>query len=123
MDIKFAYNAVMRQVIELAKTMPVKIKPSRSRQNKDTVEKYNIEGRIKPDDWVHISFLVDTSIGSDRVFDAKMNLGKQGIHFDAGAGGGEIDWEIDWSLHVGEPSIEATQELKNLLDNTDFLSE
>lgn len=99
MNIYEAYKLTLEQISELEiDGVKVKLVKSISAFNEKIIEKYNTPKNIKPEDWIHVSFIIENEIDMERVFKAQDKLNNLGIYFDTGFGGGERDWEIDWSL-------------------------
>jgi len=100
MNVNKAYNLTMQKVTNLRQSIDTTIKLSKGRNNKDTVEKYNLPDRLDPKRWYHITFLPMTSQEANQIAQARKELGWQGICFDTGGSFGYRDWEINWSFRV-----------------------
>ena len=100
MNIYEAYRLTLEQISELEiDGIKVKVVKSKSAFNERLFEKYNTPNNIKPEDWIHVSFIIENQIDLEKVFKSQDKLNNLGIYFDTGFGGGERDWEIDWSLN------------------------
>ncbi len=98
MTILEAYEIGMAIVAELeASGIPVKkVFTGQREHNKNS--KYLTPDRLPLDKYLHISFIPRNEDDWTAIFAAGDELYKQGISFDSGAGGGERDWEFDWSF-------------------------
>ena len=103
MTVNEAYELTMSVIDELEKSgIKVEKKPTGSRNNPETVEKYSGENNIKPDKWVHITFYPSNQVDSRLIHEKARYLGNFGIIFDTGGGMGLRNWELDWSFHCSE---------------------
>ena len=94
-----AYELALQKIDELKEGgIKVTIKPSASRDDKDTVKKYNKKVRIPPDKWVRARFKIANDEEATKVHEAANYLGMCGMAFDTGGGAGLRDWELDWSF-------------------------
>lgn len=89
-------NAILQRGVR------IQVKPSTSCSDEELVKKYDRPGRLKPDEWRHVTFFPKTDEHRALVHQKAMDLGRRGICFDSGGGDGERDWELDWSFHVAE---------------------
>lgn len=96
-----AYDLAMQTVLDLkASGIKTTIKPSKCRNDADTVAEYNRPGRVAPDKWVNVSFYPRATGDSQRIAEAADKLGQLGIQFDTGGMAGQRDWELDRSFHL-----------------------
>lgn len=123
MDITEAYYFTMDKVKELRDGgIDVLIKSSSSKNNPDTVKKYNRPDRISPDLWHHVSFQISDLEQYQKIHEAANYLGLCGIGFDTGCGCGSSDWELDWSFRYkkGEEDWDwrdAREDVKDMAEN------
>jgi len=82
--------------------MQIKMVPSKSRNNKGTVKKYDRPDRLSQDKWFHVTFYPKTDAHRELIQDMRKALGWLCIVFDTGGGSCERDWELDWSFHLEE---------------------
>jgi len=94
----------------------VSIVESRSRDNPKTVEKYNIEGRLPPEHWNHVTFFPSTEDEINRIDDEMFALLVKNIVFDTGGCAGKRDWELDWSFHMSLDTTAAAEGKKIVVD-------
>lgn len=93
-----AYYFAMTKVNELKEAgIEVVVKPTKN--NEDTIKKYNKSERIPPELWNHVTFKVSDDTQSQKVMEAANYLGMCGISFDSGGCSGCRDWELDWSFN------------------------
>ena len=118
-----AYNFTMQKVNELKDSgIEVIMKPTRSRDNPDTVAKYNKPDRIPPELWYHVTFKIIDANATQKVHEAVNYLGMCGIGFDTGGWKDGRDWELDWSFtyHKGEEdwvARDARDEVEDMINN------
>lgn len=95
-----AYEFAMESVDDLKKMHGIKVTivPSKSKQNQETVSKYNLIDRIPPELWVRITFKFETNEQRIKIFEMGSYLGLCGISFDTGGCCNSRDWEFDWSF-------------------------
>lgn len=107
-----AYDYAMAVAKEIEATgVAVTIKPSRSRNNPETIQKYSGPERVLPDRWMHVTFYPTTDEQRDLILQKQKALGWKGIGFDSGGGCGGRDWELDWSFRYREGEIDANHEV------------
>lgn len=117
-----AYYFAMTKVNELKEGgIEITIKPSKSRNNEDTVKKYNKPNRIPPELWNHISFKILDAGQAQKVMEMGNYLGMCGISYDTGGCAGCRDWEFDWSFSYrkGEENWEwrdAREEVEDMIN-------
>jgi hypothetical protein len=98
-----AYYFAMTKINELRKDgIEVAIKPTKSRNNKDVVRKYNRSDRIPPELWNHISFKISDTVQAQKIMKMANYLGMCGITYDTGGCAECRDWEFDWSFSYKE---------------------
>lgn len=99
-----AYEFAMESVYDLKKKGGIKVTivPSKSKQNQETVSKYNLIDRIPPELWIHITFKFETNEERIKIFEMGSYLGLCGISFDTGGCCNSRDWEFDWSFKYKE---------------------
>ena len=87
-------------IVEILKSKGIEvfIKPSNSRNNKETIKKYSGPECILPEKWLHVTFKVKNPNDANLVFEEASNLFKLGIGFDTGGWFEGRDWELDWSF-------------------------
>lgn len=120
-----AFYFAMEKIKELQEYgVKVKMKPSRSRENPDTVAKYNLPDRIPPNLWHHINLIYENEGQYMKIREARSYLGMCGISFDTGGMGTMRDWEFDWSFkyHEGEEKWEWSQRASEVDDMIDSLT-
>lgn len=97
MTLDQAFEHAMSAVLDLREEgIRVETKPSRSRNNPETVLKY--KDRLRVDLWNHVVFFPSSPEQSRMISQKAKELGWRGITFDVGGCCGQRDWEIDWSL-------------------------
>lgn len=119
LTLKEAYGLTLIKIEELiSEGFKVSKVESNSRNNPETIAKYNSPDNLSPELWYHISFNLSGSLSIERIMDASRYLRMCGIRFDTGAGCGSCDWELDWSFSVkkGE-DIEGIYSLNELEDS------
>ena len=101
MNLIDALNIVLEEIDKLEKMgISVTMKPSNGRNNPALHTKF--AHRLPPEKWNHVTFHVKNNEHRNAVSASRIQLGNQGIVFDTGhtCCGNEMDWEIDWSLHL-----------------------
>ena len=113
-----AYDMTMAVVKELqSEGIRVEMKPSKSRDNPETVAKYSGPERVKPDKWFHVSFYPENDFQRKSISREVKHLGWLGIFFDNGGGMGVTDWELDWSFkYTGQPDGEI-EDRRDMVDH------
>lgn len=118
MTIKDAYNLTINKILELRDSgVDVTIEPSKSKNNKDTVKKYDRPDRLSSDDWVHVSFNIKSEEDTKKVREAADFVGSKGVRFDTGGGCGKRDWEMDWSFQYTGERNEDWKKARNDVDD------
>lgn len=110
-----------------ASGIDVMLTPSRGRQNKETVDKYDRPDRLKPCWWLHATMKPADKAQGSKIFEEAENLRRYGIGFDTGGGMGCRDWELDWSFRLGcansadlESMSEGREVVEDILDKQDL---
>lgn len=94
-----AYELTLEKLDELReKGIEISMKPSRSRNNEETIKKYSGKERIPSDKWFHVTFKVQEKDDSIIIHEMANYLGMCGISFDTGGCREYRDWELDWSF-------------------------
>ena len=98
--IEDAYKYVIDIIIFdlISSGFTVKLKRSKSSYDTKFIKKYNNDKTIDPCFWIHASFLIKNESQFEIIFKKQKELLDLGISFDTGYGGGERDWELDWSF-------------------------
>lgn len=113
-----AHEFTLQKIEELkSKGIEVTMRPSRSRNNPDTVAKYNRPERVPPDRWFHVTLFPKNTEDSRLIYEASNYLGLAGISFDTGAGCGGRDWELDWSFKYTVKEDEKAREGREILND------
>ena len=100
MNVLEAYQIALDKITELENSgIEVKMKKTGKSLEESPDSKYDLPDRLPRDLYLHVSFVPKSEDAWDAVFAAGMELAKKGISFDTGAGGGERDWELDWSFN------------------------
>lgn len=108
LNLEEAYNKTFETIEEIKETgIEVNIVESSARNITSILDEYQGRtDRLPPEKWWHISFVNTNNEEKELIFEKSIELAKQGICFDTGAGCGCIDWEIDWSFHIDFDQIE-----------------
>ena len=99
MNISEAYDFLMKKVDEL-KEQGIEISFRDSIVTPDTIEKYNKLNRLPSTEWKTISLGIQREGDLGKVREIEHLCSMVGIYFDTGYGGGQREWEIDWSFRT-----------------------
>ena len=99
MNISEAYDFLMNKVNDL-KEQGIEISFRDSIATPDTKEKYNKLNRLPSSEWKTICLGIEEEGDLSKVRDIEHLCNMVGIYFDTGYGGGQREWEIDWSFRV-----------------------
>ena len=101
MNINEAYDFLMKKVDEL-KEQGIEVLIKDSIVTPDAKEKYNKPDRLPSTEWktICLGLQCEGDLGKVREIEHLCNM--VGIYFDTGYGGGQREWEIDWSFRVSQ---------------------
>lgn len=99
MNINEAYDFLINKVNEL-KEKGIEISIRDSKSTPETIQKYNKPDRLPSSEWKTISLGIKREGDLSEIQNIEHLCHMVGIHFDTGYGGGQRDWEIDWSFRV-----------------------
>lgn len=125
MTVTEAYELTLEKIEELrSEGIKVKIKPTRSRNDKETVEKFSGPDHLPPDKWVTVNFDNLDKGKAYRVLGEANYLGMVGIQFDSGGMPGTRDWELDWSFrYTGEEDTDRRDAMEAIEEEISNLDE
>ncbi len=97
-----AFDFALRQIEELrSQGIEINIFPSYSKDDAETVEKYQEDGVLPHEKWCQVSFKILNSRDLNLVRKIESSIRQiYGINFDTGFGGGFREWELDWSFAI-----------------------